>query len=83
MLCIYDIIISVSACSSDIGYYKMCSGDNSSGQISGSGTCIYKELFNDGVVNCPYAGCADECDSKDCKFIFHSFIAVFYFFQFH
>ncbi|XP_075220108.1 uncharacterized protein LOC142323786 [Lycorma delicatula] len=62
-----DLVIAFTAyqrCARDLGSYKMCYR-NANGSGINSGTCIYKEHFNDGVVNCPYIGCADECEGKD------------------
>lgn len=45
--------------------YKNCfSGDLGSYKVCGQNKCIWKEYFNDGIVNCPFPNCVDEggCD---------------------
>lgn len=47
-------ILCVDCVSGDMGAYKSC----------GQKKCIWKEYFNDGIVNCPFPNCVDEggCD---------------------
>lgn len=45
--------------------YKNCfSGDLGAYKLCGQNKCIWKEYFNDGIVNCPFPNCVDEggCD---------------------
>lgn len=40
----------ITECKADMGAYKSC----------GHETCIYKEYFDDEIVNCPFIDCLDE-----------------------
>lgn len=44
---------SYQECKYNMGSYKMCG-------TTGGPICIWKEYFNDGVVNCPFLDCTDE-----------------------
>lgn len=37
-----------------------CAYDNGLWKSCGSRTCIYKNFFQDGKLNCPYKSCKDE-----------------------
>ncbi|VVC44567.1 Hypothetical protein CINCED_3A016455 [Cinara cedri] len=40
--------------------FQECNFDNGLWKSCGSRTCIYKEFFQDGKLNCPYKSCKDE-----------------------
>ncbi|XP_050431598.1 uncharacterized protein LOC126840128 isoform X2 [Adelges cooleyi] len=47
----FEIVFTTfQECKFDSGLWKSC----------GSKTCIYKDFFNDGKLNCPYKSCRDE-----------------------
>ncbi|RZF45567.1 hypothetical protein LSTR_LSTR010968 [Laodelphax striatellus] len=67
-----DVVIAFTSfipCRRDMGSNKMCSPPVSAmvEKGGGEGACISKVYFNDGVVNCPYSGCADECGAQDAQ----------------
>uniref|UniRef100_A0A1B6C103 Uncharacterized protein n=1 Tax=Clastoptera arizonana TaxID=38151 RepID=A0A1B6C103_9HEMI len=40
--------------------YRECSSDIGAYRLFGNKTCIWKNLFHDGIVNSPFLGCIDE-----------------------
>ncbi|XP_022188644.1 uncharacterized protein LOC111047243 [Nilaparvata lugens] len=63
-----DLVIAFTSyipCRRDMGANKMCSGPVAAmpEKGGGEGACVSKVFFNDGIRNCPYSGCADECGS--------------------
>lgn len=49
-ICCKKFLFVVGECNLDHGLWKTCGGR----------TCIYKEFFRDGKLNCPYKSCKDE-----------------------
>lgn len=52
--------------------FQECKYDNGHWKSCGRKTCIFKEFFNDGKVNCPYKSCKDESGCRPVDSVLNS-----------